>query len=67
MKDFSLPDFLKEEMKKRNISVFKLSQRTGITAPALHNYVAGRRSPQLSIVEEILDALGKKLVVVDKE
>lgn len=54
--------FIEEELKKQNISVYRLSKVTGISQTTLHNYKLGHE-PSFKNVVKIADALGVSLDV----
>ena len=67
MDEFSFSKWIDDEMKKQHISGNKLSKMTGITAAAISHYRNCRRFPTIVTVTDILNALGKRIVIVDKE
>lgn len=58
---------LETRRQQRGISVAELCRRCGISMPTWYNWVRGFRSPHLTTLEPILDALGLDLVLVRKQ
>ena len=67
MNDFSLSEFLYNEMKKRDMNQKEFAKLVGYSDMSISHYINCKRCPSLDIFIEILDALGKRFVVVDKE
>lgn len=58
--------FICREMKERGITISQLAKQTGWSRPYLSNVLHGKNEPSLQLLEELLDALGRTLVIADK-
>ena len=63
----SLLQVIKETRNEKGLSQRALADLSGISQPAIANLETGTSGAQLSTVLALLDALGKKVVVVDNE
>lgn len=54
---------LREKMEEKGISVRKLSKITGLSNPAICNYLAGRRTPKITDADKMLESLGATLIL----
>ena len=59
--------WLEGELNRQGMTRNELSTRSGVTPVTIRHYLREMRSPKLSCMTLILNALGKKLVIVDKE
>lgn len=64
--EFSFSEWLENELKTRDIKVADLANMTGLTKASIWNYVKCRRFPSIVIVNDILNALGKKIIIIGK-
>lgn len=63
--DFS--QWLREELVNRNMPQAELARIARVAKPTISHYVRGTRSPSILMVNDILNVLGMKLVIVEKE
>lgn len=59
-------EWLLNEMEKRRINCQQLAKLTGLSHVTIANYITFTRSPTFGSLKLILDALGKKVLIVDK-
>ena len=64
--EFSFSRWLEDELKARNMTEQQLSEMTGITQAAISHYKNCKRFPTSVKMNDILNALGKRIVIVDK-
>ncbi len=50
---------------KRGVTRYKLAALSGVTEGGLSRLMAGENAPRLNTAEQILRALGKRLVIAD--
>ena len=67
MTDEEFAEWLWDEMSQRMLTIKEFAEVTTLNPVTLRHYLHAMRSPTMSYVKIILDALGKKLVIVDKE
>lgn len=67
MDEFSFADWLTKELKDQHMTGVELSKRAMVSLHSIYKYKDGQRSPTIIMANDILNAMGKKLVVVDKE
>jgi transcriptional regulator with XRE-family HTH domain len=60
-------EWLKDQLKQQNMTQVELAKRSYISVQAVSHYICGRSLPTYPVMETVLNALGKKLVIVDKE
>lgn len=60
----SVADTVKKERERMGWTLYKLSQKTGITAGSLHRIESGMYCPRIDTVIRIFSALGLELVVL---
>lgn len=65
--EFSFADWLSAELKESKMSQRAFARKVGISQYSIWNYLARGYSPHLCTLNDILNALGKKIVIVDKE
>ena len=65
--EFSFSEWLEEELKKQGVSVMELSERSGVSAGSIYKYKKCSRSPSIMAVIDIMNALGKRIGIVDKD
>lgn len=65
--DFTFAGWLESELKARDMKAKQLSEMTGITEASLSHYRKSRRNPNIATMNNILNTLGKKIVIVDKD
>ena len=58
---------LQEKMKEKRFSFRKLAKLSGLSNPAICNYLAGRRIPKITDADKLLKALGFSLVIVKQQ
>lgn len=56
----SLAVVLREEREAKGVSVYYLSQESGVSEQAIHNYEKGLRHPTLEKLAQVSKALGLK-------
>lgn len=59
-------EYVKSELKTRNLTYAQLAEKTGITEGAIKNFMSGR-SENRSIIEKIADFLNLKLIYSNHE
>lgn len=59
--------WLKKQLEEHHMTQVELAKRSYITVQAVSHYISGRNMPTYSVMEALLNALGKKLAIVDKE
>lgn len=64
--EFSFSSWLEKELKKSKMPKYKFAEKCGITVQAIDHYLKGERSPRVIVVNDLLNVLGKKIVIVDK-
>ena len=65
--EFSFSEWLENELKSRKMSQRALETLTGISQHTISKYISRGFSPRLCNLNEILNVLGKKVIIVDKE
>lgn len=63
--DFSA--WIREELSKRNMPQAELAKLARVAKPTISHYVRGSRSPSILMVNDILNVLGMRLMIVKKE
>lgn len=66
MTDEEFAEWLADEMDRQGLTRKELSAMTSLNVVTIRHYLYAMRSPTMSYVKIILDALGKKIVIVDK-
>ena len=64
MNEVDFAEWLALEMDRQNISVHELSEKSGVHRITIQYYLTYKRSPKLSTLKAILDALGKRIEFV---
>ena len=64
MNEVDFAEWLALEMDRQNISVHELSEKSGVHRLTIQYYLTYKRSPKLSTLKALLDALGKKIEFV---
>lgn len=64
MNEVDFAEWLALEMDRQKISVHELSEKSGVHRITIQYYLTYKRSPKLSTLKAILDALGKKIKFV---
>ena len=59
--------WLKDQLKEQHMTQVELAKRSYITVQAISHYISGRSMPTYPVMEAILNTLGKKLAIVNKE
>ena len=67
MDGLDFQEWLSNELKKRKMTETKLARLTRVSKPAISHYVRGLRSPSILMVNDILNVLGMKLIIVEKD
>lgn len=62
-----LPQILRELINDQLMPITAVGRRAGIGENSLMNWVKGKNVPRLDSLCYVLDVLGKRLVIVDKE
>ena len=64
MDEVDFAEWLALEMDRQNISVHELSEKSGVHRITIQYYLTYKRSPKLSTLKALLDALGKRIEFV---
>lgn len=64
MNEIDFAEWLALEMDRQKISTQELSKRSGVHRLTIQYYLTYKRSPKLSTLKAILDALGKRIEFV---
>ena len=64
MNEVDFAEWLALEMDRQKISVHELSEKSGVHRLTIQYYLTYKRSPKLSTLKALLDALGKKIEFV---
>ena len=64
MDEVEFAEWLALEMDRQRISVHELSEKSGVHRLTIQYYLTYKRSPKLSTLKALLDALGKKIEFV---
>lgn len=67
MMEFDFAEWLAEEMDKQNISTNELAEKAGVHRLTIQYYLEYKRLPNLATMLVILDALGKRIEIVEKD
>lgn len=59
-------EWLADEIDKSKLTRNELADRSGVSVVTIRHYLYKMRSPTLLYMTLLLDAFGKKLVIVDK-
>lgn len=59
-------EWLSDEIDKSKMTRNELADRSGVSVVTIRHYLYKMRSPTLQYMTLLLDAFGKKLVIVDK-
>ena len=65
--NFRLDTWLDTEMKRKGINKFGLARRSELTHPIIAYYLSEDRNPSLYNFRKLVNGLGMKIVMVDKE
>lgn len=65
--NFSFGAWLREELQRRGMTGKELARKAGVTARAVYHYLGGDRSPSVETASWLLEALGKRFEIVDRE
>lgn len=66
MTDKEFAEWLADEMGRQGMTRKRLSKLSGLSVVTIGYYLMEKRSPTMRCVKLVLDALGKKMVIVDK-
>ena len=64
MTEFDFAEWLAEEMDRQGISINELAEKAGVHRLTIQYYLEYKRSPKLSTLKVLLDALGKRIEIV---
>lgn len=64
--EFSFSTWLRGELAAQKMTIRHLAQEAVINERTLHHYLACDRSPSIMTVNDILNALGKRIEIMDK-
>ena len=64
MDEVEFAEWLALEMDRQGISIHELSEKSGVHRLTIQYYLTYKRSPKLSTLKALLDALGKKIEFV---
>ena len=67
MREFSLGEWIENELNVQHMTRKELSERTGISTSAICLYIRGSRNPTMMTVVDILNGFGKHIEVVDND
>lgn len=59
-------EWLLNQMEERHLSCYQLAKLTGLSHVTIGFYITATRTPTFGSLKLILDALGKKVLIVDK-
>ena len=59
--------WLLDQMIEKNLNCLQLAKMAGMSHVTIGYYITGTSSPTFWSLKQILDALGKKIIIVDKE
>lgn len=60
-------EWLLDRMEERHLNCLQLAKLTGLSHVTIGYYITATRTPTFGSLKLILDALGKKVLIVDKE
>lgn len=60
-------DLIRSELEERKITRAEFADMCGYSLSNLHNWLTGRCEPRFTAVEDMLNALGYRLVIIKKE
>lgn len=63
--DYHFNEWLREELKKRNITQKDFAEKAGITTATVSTYVNSRKMPTIRTLELILDALDMHMEFIE--
>ena len=66
-KSFRFNVWLYNEMKNKHLDSFDMEVLSGVSKSSIEAYLKDRQYPTLRSFELILDALGKKFIITEKE
>lgn len=58
---------IREELAERKITRAEFTDMCGYSLSNMHNWLTGRCEPRFTAVEDMLNALGYRLVIIKKE
>jgi len=65
--EFDIGEFIKKEQWKRRMTNSDLARKAGVTPQLISHYKKERRSPTMYTFLHILNALGKRMIIVDAD
>ena len=66
MTDEEFAEWLADEMGRQGLTRKALAEKSGLNVVTIGCYLMEKRSPTMQYVKLVLDALGKRMVIVDK-
>ena len=60
-------EWLLDQMEERHLNCYQMSKLTGLSHVTIDYYITAKRTPTFGSLKLLLDALGKKVLIVDKE
>ena len=66
MTDEEFAEWLADEMGRQGLTRKELAEKSGLSVVTIGYYLTEKRSPTMQYVKLVLDALGKRMVIVDK-
>ena len=66
MDEYWFGEWLLNEMEKQKLTNGMLAKKSGVNIVTIRYYILFKRMPTLATMQLILDALGKKIEIVDK-
>lgn len=66
MDDYWFGEWLLEEMEKQKMTRRQLAKKSGVNIVTIGYYVTFKRMPTLMTMELLLNALGKRIKIIDK-
>lgn len=60
-------DLIRSELEERKVSRAEFADMCGYSLSNLHNWLTGRCTPKITALEDMLNALDYRLVVIKKE
>lgn len=63
--DFRFDRWLRNMVRERDTDILELAVESGVSEKSIYEYMRGTRLPNLDNFQQILQALGKKIEIVD--
>lgn len=66
MDEFSFSEWFENEIKERKLRYIDVSEMTGFSRKTISEWINCKRFPTIMSVNDVMNAFGKKIIVVDK-